>query len=146
MLVNSIWVCKGHGEPGEHTRKAQVGHSGRSIESVSGIVLACLLLSREPSAQKLSLHVPSLSALTDTAYGNAPIVKLGLLVLLIAVGAVNLISRGRGPFGCVVRFELALAICVFVATGFLTTLPPADAEQQTVEDSGGLAASTPRSP
>ncbi len=81
-----------------------------------------------------------------TTYGNALIVKLGLLVLLLAAGAVNLISRGRGPFGRVVRLELALAVCVFVATGFLTTLPPADAEQQTVEDSGGPAASASRSP
>lgn len=74
-------------------------------------------------------------------------VKMGLLALLLAAGAVNLISRGRGPFGRVVRFELALAVCVFMATGFLTTLPPADAGQQTVEESGGgPAASVSRSP
>ena len=92
------------------------------------------------------LHVPSLSALTGTAYGNAWLVKMGLVAILLAAGGVNLISRGRGPFGRVVRFELALAIFVFVATGFLTTLPPADIEQQMVEESGDQAASTYRSP
>ena len=53
------------------------------------------------------------------------VVKLGLLVVLLAIGGMNLVSRGRGPFGRRVGAELILAVCVFVATGFLTTLPPA---------------------
>jgi copper transport protein len=113
----------------------------RFSKVATGAVIALLIT----GSYAILLHVPNLSALTGTAYGNALIVKLGLLVLLLAAGAVNLVSRGRGPFGRVVRLELALAICVFVATGFLTTLPPADAEQPTVEDSAP-AASAPRSP
>ena len=32
--------------------------------------------------------------------------------------------------------ELILALCIFVATGLLTSLPPADADQQTGEENG----------
>ena len=71
------------------------------------------------------LHVPSMEGLLGTAYGRALMVKLGLAVLLLAAGGVNLVLEGRGPFERVVRFELILAVLIFIATGFLTTLPPA---------------------
>jgi copper transport protein len=119
---------------------------GRTVRRFSKVATAAVIALLITGSYAILLHVPSLSVLTDTAYGNALIVKLGLLVLLLAAGAVNLISRGRGPFGGVVRLELALAICVFVATGFLTTLPPSDAEQQAVGDGGGPAISALRSP
>jgi copper transport protein len=80
------------------------------------------------------LHVPSLSALIITPYGRALSIKLWLLIFLLALGAQNLRLRGREPFDSLVRYELALAAAIFVATGFLTSLPPADAEQPTVEE------------
>jgi copper transport protein len=52
-------------------------------------------------------------------------VKLGLLALVLAIGARNLRLRGRGPFGRLIIVELLLALGLFVATGFLTSLPPA---------------------
>ena len=78
------------------------------------------------------LHVPSLSALFSTSYGRALTMKLGLVVLLLAIGGLNLIARGRGPFGRMVGAELILALGIFVATGFLTSLPPADVAQQEI--------------
>jgi copper transport protein len=71
------------------------------------------------------LHVPSVEGLLDTAYGRALIIKLGLAALLFTAGGVNLVLEGRGPFGRIVGAELILAVGIFVATGFLTTLPPA---------------------
>jgi len=79
-------------------------------------------------------HVPSLSALIDTPYGRALSIKLELLVFLLALGAQNLRLRGRGPFGRFVGGELVLAIGIFVATGFLTSLPPTDAAQPIEEN------------
>jgi copper transport protein len=125
------------------TRAKLLGRIVPRFSKVATMAVMSLILT---GLVAILLHVPSLPALTGTPYGNALIVKLGLLVLLLAAGAVNLVSRGRGPFDRVVHFELALAICVFVATGFLTTLPPADAELQTGENSGGPAASALRSP
>jgi copper transport protein len=52
-------------------------------------------------------------------------VKLGLLAFVLAVGAANFLLRGRSPFGRLVVLELLLTFGVFVATGFLTSLPPA---------------------
>jgi copper transport protein len=84
------------------------------------------------------LHVPSLSALFDTAYGRALTMKLGLLVLMLPIGGLNLIDRGQGPFGRMIGAELILALGIFVATGFLTSLPPANVE--IVEGNGATSA------
>ena len=57
-------------------------------------------------------------------------VKLGLLAFVLAVGAANVLLHGlhgRGPFGRLVIVELLLALGMFMATGFLTSLPPASA-------------------
>jgi copper transport protein len=70
------------------------------------------------------LHVPSPQALLGTPYGLALAAKLALLSLLLGVGASNLLLRGRGPFGRLLVVELLLALGVFVATGFLTSMPP----------------------
>ncbi len=70
------------------------------------------------------IHVPSPQALVATPYGRALVAKLVLLILLLAVGASNLLLRGRGPFGRLVVVELLLALGLIVATGFLTSLPP----------------------
>lgn len=71
------------------------------------------------------LNVPSVPALMGTAYGRALIMKLGLIVFLLATGGINLIDKGDGPFGRMVGAELVLAVAIFVAAGFLTSLPPA---------------------
>ena len=72
------------------------------------------------------LHVPNISALFTTPYGNALLAKLVLLIFLLAVGTANLLLQGRGPFERLVGLELALALGIFAATGLLTSLPPAD--------------------
>ena len=71
------------------------------------------------------LHVPSPRSLVDTPYGRALLVKLVLVAVMLTIGAANLLLRGRGPFGRLVVLKLLLAFGVFVATGFLTSLPPA---------------------
>jgi copper transport protein len=71
------------------------------------------------------LHVPGPRELVGTPYGRALIMKLGLLMILLAAGGINLIDRGQGPFGRMVATELVLAAGIFIATGFLTSLAPA---------------------
>jgi putative copper export protein len=73
------------------------------------------------------LHVPDPAALVGTPYGRSLLTKLGLLAVLLGIGATNYLLRGRGPFGRLVGTELVLALAIFVATGFLTSLPPATA-------------------
>ena len=46
-------------------------------------------------------------------------------MLLLATGGINLVDKGDGPLGRMVGLELVLAAGIFVAAGFLTSLPPA---------------------
>jgi len=57
-------------------------------------------------------------------YGQALFVKLWVVILMLAIGAINLRDRGKGPFGQMVGAELVFALGVFLATGFLTSIPP----------------------
>ena len=99
---------------------------GRSVRRFSKVASAAVVALVATGLYAILLHVPSFSALTGTPYGRALCVKLGLMVFLLAAGGMNLISRGENEaFGRLVGLELALATLVFVATGFLTTLPPA---------------------
>ena len=107
----------------------------RRFSNVATIAVMTLIVTGVYTAL---LHVPDLSALAGTPYGRALIIKLGLLVFLLALGAQNLRLQGRDPFGRLVKVELVLAIGIFVATGFLTSLPPADAAQSIpVENKAG---------
>jgi copper transport protein len=106
--------------PAETREKALV-RAVRRFSKVATIVVTIIVVT---GVYSVLLHVPSLSGLIGTAYGRALTMKLGLAVFVLAVGAVNLIDRGQGPFGRMVGAELFLALGVFVATGFLTSLPP----------------------
>jgi copper transport protein len=90
-----------------------------AVATCAVVVLACTGL------YAAVLHVPNPQALLATPYGRALMVKLALVTLLLGVGASNFLLRGRGPFGRLVILELLLALGLFVATGFLTSLPPA---------------------
>jgi putative copper export protein len=103
---------------------------GRSVRRFSKVATIAVMVLVATGLYAALLHVPSLSALVSTPYGRVLSMKLALLVFLLALGAQNLRLRGRGPFGRLVSAELVLAIGIFVATGFLTSLPPADDVQQ----------------
>jgi copper transport protein len=80
-------------------------------------------------------HVRTLEALLDTTYGRALIVKLALVGLLLALGAVNLlflspllrraIERAARWLQHSVRTELTLGLLVLLTVGVLTTVAPA---------------------
>jgi copper transport protein len=90
-----------------------------AVATFAVVVLACTGL------YAAVLHVPNPQALLATPYGRALIAKLVVLSLLLAVGASNFLLRGRGPTSRLVVVELLLALGLFVATGLLTSLPPA---------------------
>jgi copper transport protein len=67
----------------------------------------------------------------ETSYGTTLVVKLGFVVLLIALGAVNryrnvahIEANGSRPLLRTAGAELGLAVAVFAATAVLTGLPP----------------------
>jgi copper transport protein len=97
----------------------------RSVRRFSAVATSALVVLACTGLYAAVLHIPNPQALLATPYGRALIAKLALLSLLLAVGASNLLLRGRGPFGRLIVVELLLALGLFVATGFLTSLPPA---------------------
>jgi copper transport protein len=97
----------------------------RSVRRFSAVATIAVAVLATTGLYAILLHVPSPQALVDTPYGRALLVKLGLLALVLSIGARNLLLRGRGPFGRLLVVELLLALGLFVATGFLTSLPPA---------------------
>jgi copper transport protein len=97
----------------------------RSVRRFSAVARCAVVVLACTGLYAAVQHVPNPQALLATPYGRALIAKLVVLSLLLAVGASNLLLRGRGPFGRLVVVELLLALGLFVATGFLTSLPPA---------------------
>ncbi len=97
----------------------------RSVRRFSKLAITAVLVLASTGLYAILLHVPSWEALVATPYGRALLVKLGLLAFVLAIGAANFLLRGRGPFGRLVVVELLLALGLFLATGFLTSLPPA---------------------
>lgn len=106
------------------TRAKLLGRTVRRFSKVATIAVTILVVTGSYAAL---LQMPDLSALTGSPYGRALIMKLGMVALMLPIGAINLIDRGGDPFSRMVAAELLLALGVFVATGFLTTLPPPEA-------------------
>jgi copper transport protein len=126
LLVNPLRAMP------DETRARLLGRAVRRFSKVATIAVMTLVIT---GLYASLLHVPGLWALFGTSYGRALATKLGLLIFLLGYGAQNLRLQGRESFGLLVSFELILAICIFVVTGFLTSLPPADADQPLVEES-----------
>jgi len=97
----------------------------RSVRRFSAVATIAVVVLAATGLYATLFHVPSLQALVDTPYGRALLVKLGLLAIVLVIGASNFVLGGRGPFGRLIVVELLLALALFVATGFLTSLPPA---------------------
>ncbi len=99
----------------------------RAVRRFSRLAILAVMTILVTGLYATLLHVPDVEKLMGTPYGSALMIKLGLAVLLLVAGGINLALDGRRPFGRMVVVELVLAVGIFAATGFLTSLPPADA-------------------
>lgn len=104
--------------------EARAGLTGRVVRRFSKVASVAVLAIVLTGSYAALLHLPDGQALLNTPYGRALIMKLGMVVFMFPIAAINLMDRGEGPFGRMVGAELFLSFAVFVATGFLTTLPP----------------------
>lgn len=99
-----------------------------AVPRFSRVAFGSLLLLSATGIYSALLHIDSWESLVATAYGQALLWKLGALVPVLALGAYHLFRQGRGPFRRTVLVEAMLLVGLFVAVGFLTTVPPAKAE------------------
>jgi copper transport protein len=106
--------------------------------SLVALVAVCVLAAT--GVTQALLNVRDLDAFVSTAYGRSVLIKAGLLIGLIALGAVNrqrvvpalrgLAAAGAAPGGPgrllrrTLRAEVALVIVVLGVTGALTGYPP----------------------
>ena len=95
----------------------------RRFSRVATVAVAAILLTGLYGTLQ---YVSGPAALFGTPYGRALIMKLWMAAMLLAVGGINHMDKGDGPLGRMVGLELAIAGGIFVAAGFLTSLPPAD--------------------
>jgi copper transport protein len=95
----------------------------RRFSRVATVAVAAILLTGLYGTLQ---YVSGPAALFGTPYGRALIMKLWMAAMLLAVGGINYMDKGDGPLGRMVGLELAIAGGIFVAAGFLTSLPPAD--------------------
>lgn len=97
---------------------------GRAVRRFSRLATGAVMVLVVTGIYAIWLQVPSADAVFNTPYGRALVMKLGLLVILLPAGLINMVDRGKEPFGRMVGVELLLALGIFAATGFLTSLPP----------------------
>jgi copper transport protein len=101
---------------------------GELVPRFSRIAIASIILAALTGAAGALHHLPSIESLWATAYGRSFTAKMALLLPVLALGALHLRGRGAGRFRLTVRLELAVLAGVFVAAGFLSSLPPAGVE------------------
>ncbi len=86
----------------------------------------------------------------DSSYGTALAIKVGVAIVLIALGALNhyvnvprYAAAGRAALRRTVGGELVLAAGIFALTGVLTGLPPAGGMHTTMRLDAGALSSSP---
>jgi copper transport protein len=108
----------------------------------SPLALACVITLVATGVVQSILHVEELDAVTDTAFGRAVLVKVGLLLALIGLGVVQrkrivpglrrAAGEGEPPAESgrllrrTLRAEVTLALGVLAATAALVAYPPPD--------------------
>lgn len=117
---------------------------GRSVPRFSKLALLSVLVLGVSGTYNLAIHSTDLGAIAGSFYGQVILAKVALFVLLIALGAVNLvhfspqfITRRSVPsvphsappsllaaFRRNVRAEVAIMLAVLVCAGGLSLLPP----------------------
>jgi copper transport protein len=116
------------------------------IPRFTRLALPCVIILTLTGLYTYFLHINGLDLLTATTYGRALLIKLGLFVVLIALGIVNmqilerrLRSAGNQlarAFGRTVRTEIAVGALVLLTAGVLTSVAPSLAAWQAHEQQG----------
>ena len=107
----------------------------RLVSAFTRVALPCVVILGITGVYSATLHIDTVPGLTDTSYGRSLDVKVGLFVLLVGLGAVNLLllsprirkasARAVTWLGRTVRVEIVLGMLIVVAAGLLTGLAPA---------------------
>jgi copper transport protein len=114
----------------------------------SRMALVCVGLIGLTGLYSSLIHIDSLAALTGTTYGRAVILKVTLYLILVGLGAINLlilsprmaqsIPSGLRWLGRTVPVEMTLAVIILLAAGVLSSSAPARDAMQAQQSLGIL--------
>ncbi len=140
LLAASVWVG---GLPGlllltRREDPQRVRDVGRAFSRWAGYALAVVLAT---GIYASVLHLPSGQAVVETDYGRWLCFKVLLVLVLVALGAVNRYRvlpslpsiRAAARFASTVRLEVAIAAVILLAAGGLSITPPARTVQAATE-------------
>lgn len=117
------------------------GYFGSMLGRFSALAASSVVLVLVTGITNALIEIPSRRALGDSDYGIVFLVKMGLVLVLLAVGGVNAFvlrpavlrraAEKRSPraaslerrLGGVMALEVGVAVAVFIASGLLTQLP-----------------------
>ncbi|HUG14461.1 MAG TPA: copper resistance protein CopC [Thermomicrobiales bacterium] len=128
LLVGMIYGTRG--APREDRREA----FALTITSFTTLAIISVVILAISGLYSSWLQVGNLIALRETPYGRTLIVKVGLTIVLLGLGAVNQrvlgprmreAARGSTHFSRTIAAEAALAVGVLFAVGLLTSMAPA---------------------
>lgn len=107
------------------------------IPRFSRLALVCVLLLTLTGVYSYVQHINRLDLLTATTYGRALLVKVGLFVVLLLIGALNLLvlsprlraggGRVAAALGRTARAELMIGALVLLLAGVMTSVAPSQA-------------------
>jgi copper transport protein len=135
VLVAALPAATGRLAPPDRTRLLAA-----ALPRFSAIALGCVAVLLVTGTVQSIVHIGSWGAVLDTGFGRAVLVKVGLLALLIGLGAVNrrrvlpalrrLSEAGSAPGAAghllrrTLRAEVALVLVVLGVTAALVSYPP----------------------
>jgi copper transport protein len=115
---------------------SRVSGLGVAVPRFSNVAFASVMALIASGVGAALLHVPTIASLWQTSYGQAILVKVGLLVAAMALASGNLLRTrvrlrdpGSGPSAArllrnLVSGEAALVVAVIFAAAVLSSLPP----------------------
>jgi copper transport protein len=126
LISLSVWVgALVHVLRVAHLNRGTAGGVGRAFAIYSRLALTLFLLVATTGTVAALLLVPSLNALTGTAYGRTLLAKLALVTIVVALAWVGRrrLNGSTGPLARAARTEAATLVAVLGASAVLVSLP-----------------------
>nr|MBA2452422.1 CopD family protein [Chloroflexia bacterium] len=128
VLVGMVYATRGA------PRKKRLAAYALLVPRFSTLAIASVIILSVTGFYASWLQVGNLIALRETSYGQTLAIKVGLMLLMVALGAVNLFiigprlrrsATGGIQLGRTVAAEVVLGVLVLFMVGLLTSLPTA---------------------
>jgi mono/diheme cytochrome c family protein/uncharacterized membrane protein len=128
MLVGAIYASRGAQRDNRRTMLAEI------IPRFSTLAISAVIILAVTGFYASWLQVGNLIALRETSYGQTLVIKVGLMLGMVMIGAINMLwlapqmrtaARTSVQFGRTVAVEVVMGVLILFMVGLLTSLPTA---------------------